>query len=159
MPMNKGKQIIARSIAILIICGIVLIGGYSLYKSINEIEKPVPMVSETDSIGRLFEINGYKYYLRNDVLYDEKGNMIADLSIDNNSTSKNAQDSPSLKDVLNEGLGGEKEGFEDYGILGCSKEEAQRLYIQSVINSMTSGQKVEVSRWVTSGDWSQDDDE
>ena len=54
---------------------------------------------------------------------------------------------------------GRKEGFEDYSIFGCSKEEAQRLYIQSVINSMTSGKKVEVSRWVTSGDWNHDDDE
>jgi hypothetical protein len=130
------------------ICGIVLIGGYGFYKSIRDFDKPVPEVAKTDSIGRLFEINGYKYYLRNDVLYDEKGNMIADLSID-----KNKQDSPSLKDVL-----GENEGFEDYSIFGCSKEEAQRLYIQSVINSMTSGKKVEVSRWVTSGDWSHDDE-
>lgn len=147
--MTNGKQIITRCIAILMICGIVLLGGYGFYKSIRDFDKSVPEVAKTDSIGRLFEINGYKYYLRNDVLYDEKGNMIADLSID-----KNKQDSPSLKDVL-----GEKEGFEDYSIFGCSKEEAQRLYIQSVINSMTSGKKVEVSRWVTSGDWSHDDDE
>ena len=147
--MTNGKQIITRSIAILMICGIVLLGGYGFYKSIRDFDKSVSEVAKTDSIGRLFEINGYKYYLRNDVLYDEKGNMIADLSID-----KNKQDSPSLKDVL-----GEKEGFEDYSIFGCSKEEAQRLYIQSVINSMTSGKKVEVSRWVTSGDWNHDDDE
>ena len=147
--MTNGKQIITRSIAILMICGIVLLGGYGFYKSIRDFDKSVPEVAKTDSIGRLFEINGYNYYLRNDALYDENGNMIADLSID-----KNKQDSPSLKDVL-----GEKEGFEDYSIFGCSKEEAQRLYIQSVINSMTSGKKVEVSRWVTSGDWSHDDDE
>ncbi len=147
--MTNGKQIITRSIAILMICGIVLLGGYGFYKSIRDFDKSVPEVAKTDSIGRLFEINGYKYYLRNDVLYDEKGNMIADLSID-----KNKQDSPSLKDVL-----GEKEGFEDYSIFGCSKEEAQRLYIQSVINSMKSGKTIEVSRWVTSGDWSHDDDE
>ena len=43
------------------------------------------------------------FYLRNDALYDESGNMVADLSIDNNRTSKNAQVSPSLKDVLTEG--------------------------------------------------------
>ena len=147
--MTNGKQIITRCIAILMICGIVLLGGYGFYKSIRDFDKSVPEVAKTDSIGRHFEINGYNYYLRNDALYDENGNMIADLSID-----KNKQDSPSLKDVL-----GEKEGFEDYSIFGCSKEEAQRLYIQSVINSMTSGKKVEVSRWVTSGDWSHDDDE
>ena len=89
--MTNGKQIITRSIAILMICGIVLLGGYGFYKSIRDFDKSVPEVAKTDSIGRLFEINGYKYYLRNDVLYDEKGNMIADLSID-----KNKQDSPSL---------------------------------------------------------------
>jgi hypothetical protein len=64
-----------------------------------------------------------------------------------------------LKDVLIEGLGGEKKGFEDYSIFGCSKEEVQKLYIQSVIESMASGKTVEVSRWVTSGDWSNDDEE
>ena len=157
--MTTINKIIIRCIAILMIGGIVLIGGYSLYKSITEIDKPVPMVSETDSIGRPFEINGYQYYLRNNALYDEKGNMVVNLSADNYSTSKTTKDSLLLKDVLNEAFGGEKEEFVDYGIFGCSKEEAQRLYIQSVINSITSGQKVEVSRWVTSGDWSHDDDE
>lgn len=156
--MTNGKQIITRSIAILMLCGIVLIGGYSLYKSITEFDEPLPMVTETDSIGRPFEMNGYMYYLRNDALYDEKGNMVVDLSADNYSTSKKAQDSLLLKEVLNEAFGGGKENFDDYSIFGCSKEEVQRLYIQSVINSMASGKTIEVSRWVTSGDWSHDDD-
>ena len=157
--MTNEKQIIPRCIAILMICGIVMLVGYGLYISIRDIDKPVPEDEKTESIGRLFEINGYKYYLRNDALYDEKGNMVADLSVDNNSSTKNAQVSPSLKEVLNEALGGEKENFEDYSIFGYSKEKAQRLYIQSVINSMSSGKTIEVSRWVTSGDWSQDDEE
>ena len=122
-------------------------------------DKPVHVVTKTDSIGRPFEINGYMFYLRNDALYDESGNRVADLSIENNRTSKNAQVSPSLKDVLIEGLGGEKKGFENYSIFGCSKEEVQKLYIQSVIKSMASGKTIEVSRWVTSGDWSNDDEE
>ena len=46
-----------------------------------------------------------------------------------------------------------------YSIFGCSKEEVQKLYIQSVIESMASGKTVEVSRWVTSGDWNNDDEE
>lgn len=139
--MINGKQIITRCFTILILCGIVLVGGYGLYMSFSNFDKSVPV------------------YLRNDALYDESGNMVADLSIDNNRTSKNAQVSPSLKDVLIEGLGGEKKGFEDYSIFGCSKEEVQKLYIQSVIESMASGKTVEVSRWVTSGDWSNDDEE
>ena len=44
-------------------------------------------------------------------------------------------------------------------IVLSSKEEAQRLYIQSVLNSMASGKTIEVSGWVTSGDWSNDDEE
>jgi hypothetical protein len=116
--------------------------------SFSNFDKSVPVVTKTDSLGRPFEINEYLFYLRNDALYDESGNMVADLSIDNNRTSKNAQVSPSLKDVLIEGLGGEKKGFEDYSIFGCSKEEVQKLYIQSVIESMASGKTVEVSRWV-----------
>ena len=156
--MINGKQIITRCFAILILCGIVLVGGYGLYMSFRDFDKSVPVVTKTDSLGRPFEINGYLFYLRNDALYDESGNMVADLSIENNRTSKNAQVSPSLKDVLTEGLGYENKGFEDYSIFGCSKEEVQKLYIQSVIESMASGKTVEVSRWVTSGDWSNDDE-
>ncbi len=179
--MTNGKQIISRGIAILMLCGIVMLVGYVLYISYKDFDKPVPEVVKTDSIGRLFEINGYKYYIRNNVLYDENDNMIADLpmkyylrnnvfydendymiidlSIDiNNISSNNVQNSSFLKDVLIEGLGGEKENFDDYSIFGYGKKDAQRLYIQSVINSMSSGKTIEVSRWVTSGDWSQDDE-
>lgn len=159
-----------------------MIVGYGFYTSIRDFDKPVPEVVKTDSIGRLFEIKGDKYYIRNNVLYDENDNMIADLpmkyylrnnvfydengymivdlSIDiNNSSGNNVQNSSFLKDILIEGLGGEKESFDDYSIFGYGKKDAQRLYIQSVINSMSSGKAIEVSRWVTSGDWSQDHEE
>ena len=125
--MINGKQIITSCFAILILCGIVLVGGYGLYMSFRDFDKSVPVVTKTDSLGRPFEINGYLFYLRNDALYDESGNMVADLSIENNRTSKNAQVSPSLKDVLTEGLGYENKGFEDYSIFGCSKEEVQKI--------------------------------
>ncbi len=59
--MTNEKQIIPRCIAILMICGIVMLVGYGLYMSIRDIDKPVPEVEKTESIGRLFEINGYKY--------------------------------------------------------------------------------------------------
>ena len=141
--MNKRKQIITRCIAILMLSGIVLLGGYVLYVSFRDIDKPVPMVTKTDSIGRPFEINGYMFYLRNDTLYDEKGDMITSLSNEYKSANNNAHYS-SLKDVLNEAF--------------CGEDEALKLYIQSVINSLKSGKTIEVSRWVTSGDWSHDDD-
>lgn len=92
--MVNGKQIITRCFAILILCGIILVGGYGLNMSFRDFDKPVPVVTKTDSIGRPFEINGYMFYLRNDALYDESGNMVADLSIENNRTNKNAQASP-----------------------------------------------------------------
>ena len=69
--MVNGKQIITRCFAILILCGIILVGGYGLYMSFRDFDKPVPVVTKTDSIGRPFEINGYMFYLRNDALYDE----------------------------------------------------------------------------------------
>ena len=87
--MVNGKQIITRCFAILILCGIILVGGYGLYMSFRDFDKPVPVVTKTDSIGRPFEINGYMFYLRNDALYDESGNIVADLSIENNRTNKN----------------------------------------------------------------------
>lgn len=155
--MNKRKQIITRCIAILMLSGIVLLGGYVLYVSFRDIDKPVPMVTKTDSIGRPFEINGYMFYLRNDTLYDEKGDMITSLSNEYKSANNNAHYS-SLKDVLNEAFCGEKGDSVDYSIFGYSEDEALKLYIQSVINSLKSGKTIEVSRWVTSGDWSHDDD-
>lgn len=122
--MVNGKQIITRCFAILILCGIILVGGYGLYMSYRDFDKPVPVVTKTDSIGRPFEINGYMFYLRNDALYDESGNIVADLSIENNRTNKNAQASPSLKkDVLTEGLGYENKGFEDFSILDTVKRK------------------------------------
>ena len=62
--MVNGKQIITRCFAILILCGIILVGGYGLYMSFRDFDKPVPVVTKTDSIGRPFEINGYMFYLR-----------------------------------------------------------------------------------------------
>jgi hypothetical protein len=63
------------------------------------------------------------FYLRNDALYDESGNRVADLSIENNRTSKNAQVSPSLKDVLIEGLGDEKKALKTIAFLDAVKRK------------------------------------
>lgn len=114
--MINGKQIITRCFTILILCGIVLVGGYGLYMSFSNFDKSVPV------------------YLRNDALYDESGNMVADLSIDNNRTSKNAQVSPSLKDVLIEGLGGEKKALKTIAFLDAVKRKFRSFISSQSLN-------------------------
>ena len=47
--MNNGKQIVTRCIAILMLCGIVLLSGYGLYRCIADFDKPV--VAESNGIG------------------------------------------------------------------------------------------------------------
>lgn len=49
--------------------------------------------------------------------------------------------------------------YDDYSIFGAGKNDLQKLYIQSVLNSINSGKTIHVSRWVTSGDWSQDNED
>ena len=66
---------------------------------------------------------------------------------------------PSLDEVLKAGFGLADGHNEDYSIFGTGKGDLQKLYIQSVLNSTNSGRTIHVSRWVTSGDWSQDDEE
>ena len=132
--MINGKQIITRCFAILILCGIVLVGGYGLYMFFRYFDKSVPVVTKTDSLGRPFEINGYLFYLRNDALYDESGNMVADLSIENNRTSKNAQVSPSLKDVLTEGLGYEKKALKTIAFLDAVKRKFRNFTSSQSLN-------------------------
>lgn len=155
--MNNGKQIVTRCIAILMLCGIVLLSGYGLYRCIADIDKPV--VAESNSIDNSFELDGQKFFVRHDGIYDEFGNLTVGIVEEDENISGNTQYSPSLRDILYEAFEGEREYTNDYSIFGCGKEDIQRLYIQSVINSMTSGRTIEVSRWVTSGDWSHDDDE
>lgn len=151
--MTNGNQIFTRCIAILMLCGIVLLGGYGLYRCIADIDKPV--IVESDCIDNSFELDGHKLYVRHDGIYDEHGNLTIGIVEDNESTSQNEQRYPSLNEIL----GVEEEYYNDYSIFGLSKEEMQKLYIHSVINSMTSGRTIEVSRWVTSGDWSHDNDD
>ena len=158
--MINGKQIIPRCIAILmlfgIIFGIVFFEGYGLYKSVRDIDRPVHRVTKVDSIGRPFEIDGRKFYLRNDTLFEENDNMYADMSIDTPSVGEKTHDPSLLKDVIIEAFGGTNEKIEDYSVFGCGKADIQRLYMMSILNSVGSGRTIEVSRWVTSGDWRYD---
>ena len=155
--MNNGNQIVLRCIAILLLCGIVFLGGYGLYQCIAVIDDPV--VAESDSIDRSFEMDGQKFFVRRDGIYDEYGNLDVPIVEDDENISGNSQYPLLLKEVLYEAFEGEREYTGDYSIFGYGKEDIQRLYFQSVINSMTSGRTIVVSRWVTSGDWSYDNEE
>lgn len=136
-----------------IVFGIVFYEGYRLYESMRDIDRPVHIVTKVDSIGSPFEIGGRKFYLRNDTLFEEDDNVYEEMSIDNKSADENIHDPSLLKDVIIEAFGGTNEKMEDYSVFGCGKADIQRLYIMSLINSMGSGRTIEVSRWVTSGDW------
>ena len=165
--MNNGKQIVTRCIAILMLCGIVFLSGYGLYQCIADFDKPVVAESNSidnsfeisDSIDNSFELDGQKFFVRHDGIYDEFGNLTIGIVEEDENISRNTQYSSSLRDILYEAFEGEREYTGDFSIFGCGKEDIQRLYIQSVINSMTFGRTIEVSRWVTSGDWSHDNDE
>lgn len=155
--MNNGNQIVLRCIAILLLCGIVFLGGYGLYRFIAVIDDPV--VAESDSIDCSFEMDGQKYFVRCDGIYDEYGNLDVPIVEDDENISGNSQYPLLLNEVLYEAFEGEREYTGDYSIFGYGKEDIQRLYFKSVINSMTSGRTIVVSRWVTSGDWSYDNEE
>lgn len=151
--MNNGKKNVTRCIAILMLCEIVLLSGYGLYRCITDIDKP--MIAESDSIDNSFEMDGQKFFVRLDGIYDEHGNLTFGIHEDDENIRMNEQSRPSLDEIF----GAEKENYDDFCIFGLSKKEMQRLYILSVINSITSGRTIEVSRWVTSGDLSNDYDE
>ena len=155
--MNNGKRIVTRCIAILMLCAMVFLSGYGLYRCIADSDNPV--VAESDCKDNLFEMDGQKFLVRHDEIYDEYGNLSVGIVEDDDNKRGNTQYSPSLIDILYEAFEGKREYNNDYSIFGCEKEDIQRLYIQYVINSMTSGRTIEVSRWVTSGDWSRDNDE
>lgn len=155
--MNNENQIVLRCIAILLLCGIVFLGSYGLCRCIAVIDEPV--VAESDSIDRSFEMDGQKFFVRHDGIYDEYGNLDVPIVEGDENISGNAQYPPLLKEILYEAFEGEREYTDDYSIFGYGKEGIQRLYILSVINSMTSGRTIVVSRWVTSGDWSHDNEE
>ena len=156
--MTKRNQIITRCFAMLMLFGIVLLQCYEIYISFKNLDKPVNIVTKVDSIPQSFDINGYDFYIRNDTFYDVRDCMYTDLSINDKSTntSENASDPNLLKDVIIEVFGGKNEEIEDYSVFGCGKADIQRRYIMSVINSMRAGRTIEISRWVTSGDWRDD---
>ena len=146
--MGKVKKVFTQVIALAILLGILLGGVWGLYIGMGEMDKPVSL-NRTDSINNYIEINGY--YIRRDALLQE---VVA-----KEASNEVEQSGPNLEEILNEAFGNETSPNVDYSIFGVGKRDIQRLYIQSVINSMTSDRTIHVSRWVTSGDWSQDDED
>ena len=149
--MGKSKKVITQIIAITLLVGFFSAGVCGLYYGLDEMNKPVTL--ETDSVGRSFEVNGQKFYVRGDGIYDANGNLHVGF-VDEN-TDKVGAGGPTLEEVL----GKEDDSYDDYSIFGAGKEDIQKLYMQSVLKSINSGRTIHISRWVTSGDWSQDDDE
>ena len=147
--MGKTKKLLTQTIAIVLLVGILTIGVWGLYMGIGEIKKPV--VLEKDSVDNSFEVDGQRFFVRHDGIYDANGVLHVGFVDDN--TSKVEPKGPSLEEVL----GKEDNSYDDYSLFGYGKKDIQKLYIQSVINSINSGRTIHVSRWVTSGDWSHDD--
>ncbi len=142
--MIKARKVITQVVAIMLLLGILIVGVYGLFLGMDEFDKPVSL-TKTDSVSNYIEINGFN--IRRDAL-------IHDGVVDER-TIKVESGGPTLDEVF----GNEKANDDEFSIFGASKSDLQRLYIQSVLNSVNSGRTIHVSRWVTSGDWSQDDEE
>ena len=146
--MGKTRKVFTQVVAIVLLLGILTIGVYGLYIGMDELDKPVSLM-KTDSVSNYIEINGFN--IRRDAFID-------DGVVDGN---KNMVESggPVLDEVIKAGLGIDNGHYDDYSIFGAGKNDLQKLYIQSVLNSINSGKTIHVSRWVTSGDWSQDNED
>jgi len=149
--MMQTKKVISQIIAIVLLIGIVALGTWGVYTGMGEFDKPVQL--QSDSTSHSFEINGQRFYVRGDGIYDANSALF--VSFVDESTSKIGPNSPTLKEIY----GIEEKPNDEFSIFGASRDDVQRLYIQSVLKSINSGRTIHVSRWVTSGDWTQDDDE
>ena len=148
--MVKRNKIVTSSISILMLCGIVLLGGNEPYWCIADFDNSV--IVKPDSI---FEIDGHIFFVHHDGIYDEYGNLTIGIVDDAEDTSRNEQSHLSLNEIL----GDEEDNYNEFCRSRLNKDEMQKLYIQSFINSKKYSKTIEVSRWITSGDWSHDNDD
>ena len=148
--MVKRNKIVTSSISILMLCGIVLLGGNEPYWCIADFDNSV--IVKPDSI---FEVEGQKFFVHHDGIYDEYGNLTIGIVDDDEDTSRNEQSHLSLNEIL----GDEEDNYNEFCRSRLNKDEMQKLYIQSFINSKKYSKTIEVSRWITSGDWSHDNDD
>lgn len=148
--MAKRNQIVTRSISILMFCGVVLFGVYEPNWCIADFDNSV--IVKPDSI---FEIDGHIFFVHHDGIYDEHGNLTIGIVDNDENISQNEQSHLSFNEIL----GVEEDNYDEFSSSILNRDEMQKLYFQSVINSMKSSRKIEVSRWITSGDWSHDNDD
>ena len=146
--MGKARKVITQVVAIMLLLGILTVGVYGLYIGMDEIDRPASSM-KTDSVSNYIEINGFN--IRRDALLED--------GVVDEATNNVAYRGPTLDEVLKAGFGIDDGHYEDYSIFGVGKSDLQKLYIQSILNSINSGRTIHVSRWVTSGNWSQDDEE
>lgn len=150
--MGKARKVITQVVAIMLLLGILTVGVCGLYIGMNELDKPVSLIS--DSIDNSFEVDGQRFYIRRDGIYDANGVLHVGF-VDESTSNKVEAKGPSLNEIF----GIEDENNDEFSIFGASKSDLKKLYIQSVLNSINFGRTIHISRWVTSGDWSQDDED
>jgi hypothetical protein len=146
--MGKTRKVFTQVVAIVLLLGILTVGVYGLYIGMGELDKPVSLI-KTDSVSNYIEINGFN--IRRDALIQD--------GVVDETTNKVESGGPTLDEVLKAEFAIDDSHYNDYSIFGAGKNDVQKLYIQSVLNSINSGNTIHVSRWVTSGDWSQDNED
>lgn len=146
--MGKTRKVITQVVAIVLLLGILAVGVYGLYIGMDELDRPISLM-KTDSVSNYIEINGFN--IRRDALIQN--------GVVNETTNKFESGGPTLDEVLKAGFCIDDGHYDDYSIFETDKSDLQKLYIQSVLNSINSGRTIHVNRWVTSGDWSQDNED
>lgn len=150
--MGRTKKVITQVVAIMLLLGILTVGVCGLYIGMDELDKPVLLKS--DSVDNSFEVDGQRFYVRHDGIYDANGVLYVGFA-DESTNNKIETKGPGLEEIF----GIEDANNDEFSIFGASRSDLQKLYIQSVLKSVNSGRTIHVSRWVTSGDCSQDDDD
>lgn len=146
--MGKARKVVIQVVAIMLLLGILTVGVYGLYIGMDELDRPASLM-KTDSVSNYIEINGFN--IRRDALIHDE--------VVDKTKNKVVSGGPTLDKVLKSGFGIDDGRYDDYSIFGAGKSDLKKLYIQSVLNSINSGRTIHISRWVTSGDWSQDDED
>lgn len=114
--MGKARKVITQVVAIMLLLGILTVGVCGLYIGVNELDKPVSLIS--DSIDNSFEVDGQRFYIRRDGIYDANGVLQVGF-VDESTSSKVEAKGPSLNEVF----GIEDENNDEFSIFGASKSD------------------------------------
>ena len=96
--MGRTKKVITQVVAIMLLLGILTVGVCGLYIGMDELDKPVSL--KLDSVDNAFEVDGQRFYVRHDGIYDANGVLhvgFADESTNNKIETKG----PSLEETGN----------------------------------------------------------